>query len=210
MRSPSPARSPRRGECRRCLDPVVGALEIPLSEVFEARPIEGETYPLDGDEVDLEPVVRDAVLLHLPLAPLCRPTARAPRRRRSRPSSTRTARTTRLQRPRPTLAGPASTSSSSTDGFDSARAPPLRSPGCAAGPLASAPRSPCIEDHRHGRPQEEDLQGQEPEPPGQRLAPRGTLAQPVPRCGATKVPHVVCGDCGWYAGRQAVRGRLTP
>ena len=25
-----------------------------------------------------------------------------------------------------------------------------------------------------------------------------------PRCGATKVPHVVCGNCGWYACRQAV------
>ncbi len=24
------------------------------------------------------------------------------------------------------------------------------------------------------------------------------------RCGATKVPHVVCGNCGWYAGRQAI------
>jgi large subunit ribosomal protein L32 len=23
-------------------------------------------------------------------------------------------------------------------------------------------------------------------------------------CGATKLPHVVCGKCGWYAGRQAV------
>ncbi len=25
-----------------------------------------------------------------------------------------------------------------------------------------------------------------------------------PRCGATKVPHVVCPNCGWYHGRQAV------
>ena len=32
-----------------------------------------ETYPLVDDEVDLEPLVRDAVLLELPLAPLCRP-----------------------------------------------------------------------------------------------------------------------------------------
>ncbi len=23
-------------------------------------------------------------------------------------------------------------------------------------------------------------------------------------CGATKLPHVVCGNCGWYAGRQAI------
>ena len=25
-----------------------------------------------------------------------------------------------------------------------------------------------------------------------------------PRCGATKRPHHVCGNCGWYGGRQAV------
>ncbi len=25
-----------------------------------------------------------------------------------------------------------------------------------------------------------------------------------PRCGAVKVPHHVCGNCGWYHGRQAV------
>jgi uncharacterized protein len=31
-----------------------------------------ETYPLLGDHLDLEPLARDAVLLALPLAPLCR------------------------------------------------------------------------------------------------------------------------------------------
>lgn len=25
-----------------------------------------------------------------------------------------------------------------------------------------------------------------------------------PRCSATKVPHTVCPECGWYKGRQAV------
>ena len=64
--------APWAGECRRCLDEVVGIAEIDVSEVFESRPSPGETYPIDGDEIDLEPVARDAVLLHLPLAPLCR------------------------------------------------------------------------------------------------------------------------------------------
>jgi large subunit ribosomal protein L32 len=25
-----------------------------------------------------------------------------------------------------------------------------------------------------------------------------------PRCGAAKLPHVVCQQCGWYHGRQAI------
>jgi large subunit ribosomal protein L32 len=26
-----------------------------------------------------------------------------------------------------------------------------------------------------------------------------------PRCGSAKRPHVVCGNCGWYNGRQAIQ-----
>lgn len=70
--------APWVGECRRCLEPVEGTVEATVSEIFEARPIEGETYPIEGDDVDLEPVVRDAVLLGLPLAPLCRPDCPGP------------------------------------------------------------------------------------------------------------------------------------
>lgn len=70
--------APWEGQCRRCLEPVTGTIETPVQEVFEVRPTEGETYPIDGDEVDLEPVVRDAVLLALPLAPLCGETCAGP------------------------------------------------------------------------------------------------------------------------------------
>jgi uncharacterized protein len=59
------------GECRRCLRPVTGTAVAEVEEIFDARPVEGETYPLEGDRLDLEPMVRDAVLLSLPLAPLC-------------------------------------------------------------------------------------------------------------------------------------------
>ena len=63
------------GECARCLDPVQWVETVPLTELFlhEHGP-EGEELPvLDGDLLALEPVVRDAVVLALPLAPLCRP-----------------------------------------------------------------------------------------------------------------------------------------
>jgi uncharacterized protein len=59
------------GECRRCLRDVRGAGSADVREIFEHQPTEGETYPLHHESVDLSPLVRDAVLLTLPLAPLC-------------------------------------------------------------------------------------------------------------------------------------------
>lgn len=59
------------GECRRCLGPTGGVLTVELREVFEPHAVEGETYPLGRDEVDVEPAVREALALALPLAPLC-------------------------------------------------------------------------------------------------------------------------------------------
>lgn len=59
------------GECRRCLGEVTGTATADVREIFEARPTEGETYPLGSDTLDLEPMVRDAALLAVPLAPVC-------------------------------------------------------------------------------------------------------------------------------------------
>jgi uncharacterized protein len=64
-------RAPWRADCRRCLEPVTGVVEIEVQEVFEAKPTPGETYLLDADHIDLEPLVRDAVLLALPLSVVC-------------------------------------------------------------------------------------------------------------------------------------------
>ncbi|CAN5692106.1 hypothetical protein BH24ACT2_BH24ACT2_09900 [soil metagenome] len=59
------------GECRRCLRPLEATLRAPILEIFETDPTEGETQPLQRDHIDVEPVIREAVLLELPLAPLC-------------------------------------------------------------------------------------------------------------------------------------------
>ena len=64
--------APWVGECRRCLRPVEATLSAPILEVFEISATEGETRSLLGTSIDLEPVAREAVLLELPLAPLCR------------------------------------------------------------------------------------------------------------------------------------------
>ncbi len=68
------ASAPWHGECRRCGGPVAGTVVAEVRERY--APVGGadrdeEAYPLSGDELDLEPLARDAVLLELPLAPLC-------------------------------------------------------------------------------------------------------------------------------------------
>lgn len=60
------------GECRRCLETVTGRLCVEVREVFSSAGDSDDTYPIADDEIDLEPLVRDAVLLSLPSAPLCR------------------------------------------------------------------------------------------------------------------------------------------
>ena len=63
--------APWEGECRRCLNPAGGILTTDVRELYEEQPDPEETYKLRGDQLDLEPLVRDAVLLELPQAPLC-------------------------------------------------------------------------------------------------------------------------------------------
>ncbi|HET6915863.1 MAG TPA: DUF177 domain-containing protein [Acidimicrobiales bacterium] len=101
--------APWQGECRRCLRPVEGLLQVHVRELYRRHddshahrpshtrgpshtegPVQAratghhghhtpageeedeETYPLKGELLDLQPLVRDALLLDLPLAPLCR------------------------------------------------------------------------------------------------------------------------------------------
>ncbi len=63
--------APWEGDCRRCLVAVGGELRAQVLEVFERSPDPEQTYPLVGDQLDLEPLARDAVLLELPHVPLC-------------------------------------------------------------------------------------------------------------------------------------------
>lgn len=65
------ARATWEGECRRCLAATGGEVAVGLREVFEPVPVEGETFPLVDEQVDLEPVLREAFALALPSAPLC-------------------------------------------------------------------------------------------------------------------------------------------
>ena len=57
--------------CSRCLEPVGGEISVHVDELFETSPVLGETYPIEGHELGLDQLVRDALLLELPLAPQC-------------------------------------------------------------------------------------------------------------------------------------------
>lgn len=61
------------GECVRCLDPVSVPVEVEFQELFAYSPDEALDFAVRDDHVDLEPVVRDAVVLALPFQPVCRP-----------------------------------------------------------------------------------------------------------------------------------------
>ncbi|MDQ6836891.1 MAG: DUF177 domain-containing protein [Actinomycetota bacterium] len=72
--------APFTGRCRRCGRVLDGDVVTEVREVYRtrsARQSDGqddeETYQLGPDHLDLAPMVRDAVLLDLPIAPLCRP-----------------------------------------------------------------------------------------------------------------------------------------
>lgn len=77
------ARAPLTGECVRCLEPLGRELEAEFHEMYpdadnRSRTAETgddaeeeDTLLLEDDLFDLEPVLRDAVVLSLPLQPVC-------------------------------------------------------------------------------------------------------------------------------------------
>ncbi len=59
------------GECVRCLVEVILPIEVEFQELFAYSFDEAFDYTVQEDHVDLEPVVRDAVVLSLPFQPVC-------------------------------------------------------------------------------------------------------------------------------------------
>jgi uncharacterized protein len=91
--------APLAGECARCLTPLTSSVTAGFQELYlyaedrhdkhdkhekhdrydrydkhdeQDEQDAGELYHLDGDLLDLEPAFRDAVVLALPMSPLCR------------------------------------------------------------------------------------------------------------------------------------------
>jgi uncharacterized protein len=68
------------GECGRCLDEITDSFDVDIAELFayedsttEETTDEDEVGRMQGDLLDLEPTLRDAVVLTLPANPVCRP-----------------------------------------------------------------------------------------------------------------------------------------
>ena len=60
------------GECRRCLAPMSDRMTVELSELYQQMPDDSEAYVIDNDQINLLPMVRENLLLAIPLGPLCR------------------------------------------------------------------------------------------------------------------------------------------
>jgi uncharacterized protein len=59
--------------CARCLSPFTGDFLMEVTELFawQTRPEEDDYMVRDG-AIDLEPMVRDAIVVNMPFSPLCR------------------------------------------------------------------------------------------------------------------------------------------
>ncbi|WP_353828244.1 YceD family protein [Agromyces sp. SYSU T0242] len=61
------------GECGRCLIEIALPVRVEFQELFAYHSGEAFEYEVQDDHVDLEPLIRDAVVLALPFQPVCRP-----------------------------------------------------------------------------------------------------------------------------------------
>ena len=71
------ARGRATGECVRCLDDLDRELDVRIQELFaypgSSTAEDEDALELQGEHLDLEPVLRDAVVPSLPFQPVCRP-----------------------------------------------------------------------------------------------------------------------------------------
>ncbi|MCS5731935.1 DUF177 domain-containing protein [Herbiconiux moechotypicola] len=61
------------GECGRCLRDIREPVEVEFQELFAYSSDEAFDHEVHDDHVDLEPLIRDAVVLSLPFQPVCTP-----------------------------------------------------------------------------------------------------------------------------------------
>ena len=65
--------APVTAECARCLDQITTSVDVDTHELFVYEPADADedTRVMDGDQIDLEPTLRDGIVLALPATILC-------------------------------------------------------------------------------------------------------------------------------------------
>lgn len=58
-------------ECSRCLEPLTVPIEVDFQELFTYSVSSEDDHSVIDEQINLEQVIRDAVVLNLPLHPLC-------------------------------------------------------------------------------------------------------------------------------------------
>ncbi len=64
--------APWHGTCRRCAADAGGELVAVVDERYQEQVTDPDAFELEGDHLDLQPMVRELVLLEVPESPLCR------------------------------------------------------------------------------------------------------------------------------------------
>ncbi len=65
------ARAEASAECVRCLDPFTFDLGVDFQELFAYSSSDSDSYTVVDDSLNLEDIIRDAVVLELPFQPVC-------------------------------------------------------------------------------------------------------------------------------------------
>lgn len=58
-------------ECSRCLEPLSVPVEVDFQELFAYSLSNEDDFVVQDEKIDLEQIIRDAVVLNLPFHPLC-------------------------------------------------------------------------------------------------------------------------------------------
>lgn len=65
-------RAPWASPCRRCLVDMSGSAHADIAELYQREPTDSEAFLLEANQLDLAPMVREAILLELDLERVCR------------------------------------------------------------------------------------------------------------------------------------------
>ncbi len=61
------------GQCRRCVRPLTVPMTVEISELYQRVVEDADAYAIENEQINLLPMVRENILLAIPLGPLCRP-----------------------------------------------------------------------------------------------------------------------------------------